>query len=168
MSTEDSYIPRVFLIEQFTAWHQNVLDYQFCIRQSCAKRSFDVSRNECCGTEGMRSKTCYWLSKISASRAHTSIQNQTFLQCVTGTVTLHWRSNSQRRVLGWCRLSGLISWEAGSVAKHQLWWMSLWLAIMQTPGNEASPVPNHIHLQGQNEGATKKKGITMKLTSIFI
>lgn len=38
---------------------------------------------------------------------------------------------------------------------------------MLTPGNEASRVPNHIHLQRKNEGTKKEKGITANLTSTF-
>lgn len=89
-SLENNYIPIFFSTEQFTTWHQSLLQYQhLSISPGCAKNSLELlpSRNECHRTEGTGSERYNWLSKIWASRAHTSIQNQNFYHM------LNWNSH---------------------------------------------------------------------------
>lgn len=112
----------------------------------------------------MGSKRYNWLSKIWASTAHTSIQNQNFYHM------WNWISHFglKKQFTRGERLDGgggLADWsagkqvasEAGSITKHQLWWMSFRPRLMLASGNRAPPVPSHIWLQGENEGTNSVK-----------
>lgn len=105
-------------MEQFTTWHQSFLEYQQLLhrRKACQnliRTSIEqkwVSRDR---EQGV-SDTIDFLRFEQVEPTH-RYRTRIFITGGIGSVTLDWRSNSPGRALGWCRLSRLISREAGSI-----------------------------------------------------